>query len=287
MALDRKFNGLSGPGKVWEDKVLDADVIWQQIKTMLAGQSLDLPKTPRRPDVRLIINNASGHDVEFQNPGDHSGSKPELIPPTGEKTSAVVMVVGATLDEQYKNAAILDKKYDLGNQGLSDAFVADLKTGKLDGLVAEAYGPGAYGANAEKLVDVVWNTADGTAQNIPAVQGANAAYGARAATEEPVFLAQFQIFVQGTGKTPELVEGMGMAIAIVTDRKTKEERTRPIVPSVAKTYYGSHFDNMPIVTIHPDGLVKEIDLKNGTVIRRDAPVAPSRAATPSKSPGSM
>jgi len=285
VALDEEFNVLSGRDKVWEDKVLDADIIWQQIKAMLASQSAQLPKTPRRPDVRLIINNVSGHQIEFKNPGDHSGSKPELIPPTGEKTSAVVMVVGETLEEQYKNAATLDKKYDLGNEGLSDEFIADLKAGKLDSLVAEAYGPGAYETNAEKLIDIIWKMADGTTSDIPAVQGAHAAYGARAATEEMVFLAQFPIFIKCTDKTPEMVESSGMAISIITDRKSGAERTRPIVPSVAKTYYGEHFGKMPIVTIHPDGQVREIDLRNGTVINREAPSAPGRPATAPKFPG--
>lgn len=292
MALEGTFNSssgadlLSGAGKVWEDKVLDADVIWQQIKAMLAGQDVQLPQTPRRPDVRLIVDNISDHVIEFQNPGDHSGSKPELIPPTGEKTSAVVMVKGETLDEQYKNAEILYKRYDLGTQGLSDAFVADLKAGKLSDLLAEAYGPGAYQTNAEKLVDVMWKNEDGTTNDIPAIQGAHAAYGAREATTETVFLAQVRIFMQCTDKTPELLEGRGIAISIITDRKTKAERTRPIVPSVAVTYYGEHFANMPVVILNTDGVVKEIDLKNGTVIKRaETPAAPGRPSSPPKFPG--
>ena len=269
MSLKEPFNNFSN-GKSWQDKVLDADKIWNQIKIMLSAQSLQLPQTPRRPDVRLIINNISGHDIQFQNPGDHSGSKPELIPSTGDKTAAMLMVKGATLDEQYKNAETLYTKYDLGTGGLSEAFVTDLKQGKLAELVDEAYGPAHFQSQAEKLTDLTWTALEGISSNIPAKKGASAAYGARAATQETVFLAQFPIYVKGTGTTSELVESAGMAIAVSSDWETGKETTRPIVPSVAKIYYGENFEKIPVAIVHPDGLVKEIDLKNGTVIKRDA-----------------
>lgn len=269
MDLDKTFNGAARK-KTWQDKVIEADKIWNQVKEMLAGHGLQLPETPRRPDVRLIINNISGHDVQFQNPGDHSASKPEIIPAAGDKTAAMVMVRGATLDEQYKNARIIYRKYDLGTQGLSQDFITALAQGELADLVAEAYGPAPFQSQAEKLVDVAWTVLEGKESRIIPEKGTSAAYGARAATEEKVFLAQFHIYVRGTGTTPELVESNGMNIAVSADWKTGSETTRPIVPSVAKVYYGQNFDQIPAVIVHPDGKVKAVDLKNGVVIALDA-----------------
>lgn len=57
-----------------------------------------------------------------------------------------------------------------------------------------------------------------------------------------------------------------MVIAVSKDWQTGGETTRPIVPSVAKEFYGRYFDTMPVVSLHPNGRVMTIDLKNGTVI---------------------
>ncbi len=265
----------AGNARSWYDKVIEADDLWAQVKRLLDTHAITLPQTPRRPDVRMIINNVSGKDITFRNPGDHSNSKPEHIPATGDKTAAMIMVKGATLDEQHKNAETLFKKYDLGTQGLSAKFIADMDQGKLDDLVDEAYGPAPFDAQAGKLVDVAWTDANGTTSTITPQKGQSAAFGARAATEETVFIAQFHIYVKGTGTTPELVESEGMAIAVSEDWQTKKETTRPIVASIAKTYYGDHFDAIPVAVVHPDGIVKEIDLKNGSVIKR-APPAPHK-----------
>lgn len=255
------FNNLSGSGS-WQDKVLGADQLWGQVKTMLGAQGIALPATPRRPDVRMIINNISGHEVRFKNPGDHSGSKEEKIAASGDSTAVMVMVKGATLSEQYKNAETLYQRYNLNTEGLSYSFIADLKSGAINDLIAEAYGPAPFQGQTDKLVDVSWTDDNGATSNIKPQKGANAAFGARAATSETVFLAQFHIYVKGTGTTPELVESSGMTIAVSSDRQTGAETTRPIVPSVAKTYYGEHFANMPVAIVHPDGMIKEIRLKN-------------------------
>ncbi|MCE9506856.1 MAG: hypothetical protein K8R48_00875 [Alphaproteobacteria bacterium] len=269
MALSNEFNTF-GQGKSWQDKVLEADRIWAQVKAMLDEQQLKLPETPRRPDVRMIVNNISGIDIQFKNPGDHSGSKQELIPGMGDKTAAMIMVKGDTLEEQYNNAAILYHKYDLDLLGLSKNFIDDLKAGKLSDVIAEAYGPAPFEQQAGKLVDVTWKQQNGTEDKIVPKKGRSAAYGARAATNEMVILAQFQIYVKGTGTTPELSEGYGMNIAVSSDWQTGAVSTRPIVPSVAITYYGAYTFDIPAVIVHPDGMVKEIDLKNGTVIGLDA-----------------
>ena len=280
MSLDKNFNPAAkkaqpssgfGPGQSWQDKVLEGDAIWGQVKSMLDAQGLSLPQTPRRPDVRMIVSNVSGEEIRFHNPGDHSGSKEEVIPGTGDKTAVMIMVKGKTLTEQAANAQELFKLYDLGAEGLSARFVEDLKSGKLADYIDEAYGPAPFEQQASKLVDVTWKAGDGTSSTVTPVNGANAAFGARAATKEAVFLAQFQIYVKGTGTTPELAEGYGMNIAVSSDWQTGAESTRPIVPQVAKTYYGEFFDEIPSVVVHPDGAIKQIDLKNGTVISHDSP----------------
>jgi hypothetical protein len=290
MAVDKPFNDASGkkphgfgPGQSWQDKVLEGDALWAQVKAALDAAGQTLPQTPRRPDVRLILNNISGQEVRFYNPGDHSGSKEETIPATGDKTAAMVMIKGSSLPEQNANAQKLFALYDLGNQGLSEKFVTDLKAGKLSDLVDEAYGPAPFQSQADKLVDVSWPTEAGKVDIVQPVKGPAAAAGARAATNETVFLAQFQIYIKGTGTTAELAEGYGMNIAVNADWQTGVESTRPIVPSVAQVYYGEHFKDIPVATVHPDGAVKEIDLKNGQVIPA-AKVAKPKPARPPRKP---
>jgi len=289
MSIDKDFNSSGqkgqptrgfGPGQSWQDKVVEGDYIWSQVKAMLDTHGLTLPQTPRRPDVRLIVSNVSGGEMRFQNPGDHSGSKEEVIPGSGDKTAVMIMVKGATLGEQAANAKELFDIYDLGAEGLSARFVADLKAGKLADYIDEAYGPAPFEQQTSKLVDVEWKTQDGADFTVPPIKGANAAYGARAATGETVFLAQFQLFVKGTGTTPELADGYGMNIAVASDWQTGKESTRPIVPAVAKTYYGAFFDAIPTVTLHPDGFVKSINLGNGTVIAHDTPPPKPPASAP-------
>ncbi len=292
MSIDKNFNASGqkgqstngfGPGQSWQDKVVEGDAIWAQVKSLLDTHGISLPQTPRRPDVRLIVSNISGSDMRFQNPGDHSASKEEVIPSTGDKTAVMIMVKGATLTAQAANAKELFKEYNLGTEGLSQRFVDDLKSGKLSDYIDEAYGPAPFEQQASKLTDVTWKMQDGTSSTVPPQKGAHAAYGARAATSESVFLAQFQIYLKGTGTTPELAEGYGMNIAVASDWQTGKETTRPIVPSVAKTYYGEYTDNIPVVTLHPDGYVKSIDLKDGRVITPDTP-PPAAKPAPNKPP---
>lgn len=271
-----------GSGQSWQDKVVEGDALWTQVKSMLDAQGTSLPETPRRPDVRLIVSNVSGSDIRFHNPGDHSGSKEEIIPATGDKTAVMVMVKGKTLTEQAANAAELFKIYNLGAEGLSAKFVSDMQAGKLGDYIDEAYGPAPFEGQASKLVDVTWRAQDGTLSTVTPIAGTHAALGARAATQEKVFLAQFHIYVKGTGTTPELAEGYGMHIAVASDWQSGAETTRPIVPSVAKTYYGADFDKIPVAIVHPDGRVKQIDLQNGTVIAHDTPRAAQNKNTPPK-----
>jgi hypothetical protein len=249
----------------WRAKTLQADQIWAQVKAILEAQGLSLPQTPRRPDVRMILKNVSGLDQVFRNPGDHS-SKAECVPCNGDKTAAMVMVKGATLREQFENANALSARYNLEQEGLSPSFVQALHSGEALDLVAEAYGPAPFEGQAGKLVDVEWPVVDGTVETIRPVSGPVCAYGARAATKETVFLTELVIFVQGTTTTGECLENAGMFIAVAEDYKTKAETTRPIVPSVAKGFYGGHYDKIPVVFIDPNGLVRRIDPKNGPAI---------------------
>ncbi len=277
MTIKNSFN----KGKSWQDKVLEADLIWAQVKAIFDAHQSALPETPRRPDVRMIVDNISGREVRFSNPGDHSGSKEEIIPGSGDKCAVMVMIKGATLDEQNRNAKKLFDLYDLGVNGLSSDFVRDMASGKLSGLVDEAYGPAPFSAQAEKLVDVAWKLEDGTNTLLQPQKGVAAAYGARAATMESVFLARFHIYVKGTGTTAELAESHGMNIAVSKDwQPPYDERTRPIVPSVAKIYYGAYVDAIPCAVVHPDGLVKEVILNDGTVL---APL-PAAKKPPRKPP---
>lgn len=251
------FNAFAG--KNWQDKVLDADALWAQIKQGLTARGQELPATPRRPDVRLIVQNIGDAPVTFKNPGDHSGGKEEVIPSDGAKRAAMIMIKGATLAEQHANAQTLYDRYQLGDNGLSAAFVRDLSSGALSHLVDEAYGPAPLAEQAGKLVDVTWqDSAAATAQTITPVKGSAAAFGARAATQEKVFIAQFHIYVKGTGTTPEMIEGGSIAVAVASDWQTGAETTRPLAPSVARTYYGQHFDSIPVAAVHPDGMVKDV-----------------------------
>lgn len=271
------FNSFAN--KSWQDKVLDADLLWSQVKAGLAKSGTTLPQTLRRPDVRLIVNNISGADVTFNNPGDHSGGKQEVIPASGDKTAAMVMVKGDTLAEQYANAAKLYAEYQLDQEGLSARFVNDMQNGVLSELIAEAYGPAPLQGQAKDLEQFNWREGNAlTADSFTPVHGNAASYGARPPKGEQVFIAQFYIYVKGTTTVPELVEGASMAIAIASDWKTGAETTRPIVPSVARTYYGEHFSSIPVAHVHPEtGVVRDVTF----AARPASPTAaPAAAADP-------
>ena len=264
-------------GKNWQDKVLDADALWAQIKQALATRQQELPTTARRPDVRLIVENLGDTPVTFKNPGDHSGGKEEVIPADGTKRAAMIMIKGATLAEQHANAQTVYDRYQLGDNGLSAEFVRDLSSGALSHLIDEAYGPAPLGEQASKLVDVTWqDSATSDAATITPVKGTAAAFGARAATQEKVFIAQFHIYVKGTGTTPEMIEGGSIAVAVASDWQTGVETTRPIAPSVARTYYGQHFDSIPVAAVHPDGMVKDVRITQAS----SAPTAPAAKSAP-------
>lgn len=255
-------------GQSWSQKVLAADNIWRQVKQALEAAGQELPKTPRRPDVRMILNNNTGEMVQFLNPGDHSGQKQEFIPGDGDKgTAAMLMLGGDTLEKQQANAAALDAKYNLSENGLTPEFAAALSQEAEAGLVREAYGPAPFEGQASRLVSLAWGDA-----SIEPHQDGHVAYGARAPEMETVMRSEMAVFVHGTGTTPEKMEMEGICIAVSSDWQTGKISTRPIVPSVAQEYYGEHYSGIPVVELDVEGNVASIDLKNGTpVIYLDDP----------------
>jgi hypothetical protein len=51
---------LHSNGLKWQDKTLFADEVYEQLQGLLGTQNVELPQTPRRPDVRMILKNVSG-----------------------------------------------------------------------------------------------------------------------------------------------------------------------------------------------------------------------------------
>lgn len=251
--------------QTWPQRVLIADDIWQQVKEILETHGETLPKTPRRPDTRLILNNVSDKTISFLNPGDHSNETPEEIPAQGEKTAVMVMLQGDTLEKQLQNARTLVETYNLQATGFTPEFAALLGTDATTGLVKEAYGPAPHQGQSEKLVDVTWTAKDGSSIKIAPVASDVCSYGVRAPENETIFSNKMMIFVQGSDTTPELIEGAGICIAVSSDWQTGIESTRPIAPSVAQEFYGEHFNSIPRVKVDPDGNVQSINLSNGKV----------------------
>lgn len=246
--------------QTWSQKVLAADNIWAQVKEALEDAGVELPKTPRRPDVRMILNNVSGETIQFLNPGNHSGEKQEFIPSDGDKgTAAMLMLHGETMEEQQANAATLNEKYGLAANGLTKEFATALM--QEANLVREAYGPAPFEGQASRLVPLQW----GNSNVEPHVDG-NVAYGARDPEQESVMRAELAIFIKCEGKTPEKIEMDGICIAVSSDWETGEESTRPIVPSVAREYYGEHYACIPVIELDTEGNLASVNLKNGTPV---------------------
>lgn len=232
------------------------------MESLLARDGLTLPEIQRRPDMRLIVENTSGSEIQFFNPGDHSRSKPEVIPADGPRRAVMVMVSGFTLPQQLDTAKLLFAHYRLGETGLSGAFLKDLQSGSLSHpayrLVREAYGPAPFAEESQRLTDVSWQEQGADLLTVRPCRAAHAAYGLREAVTEKAFLAEFPVFVQGSATTPEQVESDGMVIAVSVHPQTGRAATRPIVPSVAREFYGPEYEKLPVVTVDPDGAVLEV-----------------------------
>jgi hypothetical protein len=188
----------------------------------------------------------------------------EEIPSDGDKVAAMMMLKVDTLEEQFANAKTLSEKFDLAANGLSTELLRALSRPDVYTKMDEMYGPAPFDDQAAKLEPLNWLNSDGSESVIAPEFGEACAFGARPATNETVFLAKVPVYFKGTGTVPELLEADGMCIAVSKHWKTGEVSTRPIVPSVAKTYYGAHFDSIPVVTVHPDHGVCMVNLRNGT-----------------------
>lgn len=263
------FNGK----QTWAQKTLAADDIYKKVVKALKPHGLALPKTPRRPDIRLIVENNSGETIQFMNPGDHAKQQPEIIPATGDSRAIMVMLKGDTLEQQFENARKLDVIFKLSQKGLTKVFADALGNDQTLQYLDEAYGPAPFGGQADRLVPLAWETQDRGIINIDPYRGALCAYGARAAENETVFRNEIALFIKGTNTIPECVEGDGMCVAVSEDWQTGKISTRPIVPSVAREFYGAAYDNIPTVLINPLGFVQTVDLKNGQAAIDVAPPA--------------
>lgn len=268
----------------WNEKIFQADVIWQQVKAALAQTGTNLDPMLRRPDVRMIINNISGAPVIFQNPGQH-GDKKENVPSEGDKTAAMVMVAGETLSDQHLNAFEMFNRFALGERGLTEEFVTYIQTPDAREFITEAYGPAPFDTQAKKLVHVEWTPLGRKMTAITPIFTEACAFGARAATTENAFVATLHVYVQGTTTSPELMENKGMVIAVSPN--DGKDTTRPIVPSVATGFYGDHFNRIPIVLVSDVGHVQSIDLRDGNIIALDRRGGAARLMPRAESPHPM
>lgn len=254
--------------KNWVDKVHMGDTIADQVKYVFDKNGYELEAVERKPEVRMVVDNLSGEEKRFLNPGDHSGGEKETIPgtDTGNGKAVQVKFHGDTLEDQIANAQAVFDQFNLGENGLSDEFIAALENGELSDKVKEAYGPSRFGEQSAALKEELsWVDVEGNATELVKTQGQAAAFGPRQ-NKERVFLCQYPIYVQGTTSIAELVESSGMYVAVNQHWQTGEDETKPIVPSVGVHYYGKNADQIPVVTLSTDGIVKDITLANGRTL---------------------
>ena len=141
--------------KSWKESVHQADKIWTQVKYHLAANGVeDLPKTPRRPDIRIILRNTTENTIIFPNPGGHSKGKAQTIQP-GE--AAMVMLKGDNLNTQYANAHDIVMHLDLGKKGLTQDFIQRLRSNDFSDLIEEVYGPAPFEKECGRLEPIHWN----------------------------------------------------------------------------------------------------------------------------------
>lgn len=265
--------------KDWNERAFLGLKLWKKVKKVLQENDVELPKTTRRPDVRLVLKNNTDQTIYFLNPGEHSITNQdevdiahmEKIEP-GE--AAMAMLKGDTLEEQMANAQALVEKFDLLNNGLSEDLIANLSDGSVSSHLKEMYGPSDYDQQANDIVDLNWEHNDGSFSEITKVGSDLCTYGARSQRQSTVMRTTVRFSMQCEGKTPEAFDCEGMCVEISEDYKTKKESSRPQAPTAAREIYGKHYDTIPVVQLSPEGLVESIDLKDGSpIIRRTSNVA--------------
>lgn len=250
--------------QTWKQKEISADSIWAQVQRILDNAGKNLPTTPRRPDVRVIVRNISGREINFLNPGDYTGGKQEKIP-AGE--AAMIMPQGISLGDQRAHAKALAEEYDLGRKGLSQEFVDAIGSGKANQFLKEAYGPTQFDGQVSKLSPVTWDNSDTV---IDPVIEENCAYGARNPEKEMVFETSFVVYVAGTNTSAEKTSDANICIAVSKHWETGEISTRPINTEMAKWFYGLGLNRMPNVSVDIEGNVLSVDLKDGTPLLKPA-----------------
>jgi len=239
-----------------------ADNVLSKIRETQSGQPPET--TPRRPDLRGIVLNGTGAAVSFMNPGGHS-SEPEVIPP-GQ--SFMIMFKGATLSEQTSNARDLFSHYGL-THGVTDSFLADLRSGAASRWIAECYGPAPFEKQSAQLTEVSWRDADGNQVDIRPEKGSGGAYGVRAPSMEEVYKIVLapgipSATLRGTDTNAENFTGGCYYMAVSTDWQTGAVKTKPIAPEVAKSFYGEHLVDIPVYQVTVDGAVARISRSNST-----------------------
>jgi hypothetical protein len=263
-----------------QEQILKGDEVYSQLKAKLDVDGTELPSTARRPDVRLIVNNAGPEAVTFKNPGGYA-DQDEVIPGDGGNTAAMIMLYGDRLAEQQANAVALDERYGLTQNGFTPEFVADLRSGTLADVVKEAYGPAPFDGQAKKLESVSWANEDGSVDNIEPVVGTNAAFGARPPSNEQVFLVRIpgngaSVHLQGTETSAERLVGsdtktIAVGVCPVLDdswKPTGEVTTKPIAPSVAKDIYGQGYASIPVVDLISEGSVVAVNLNPAPAVEQ-------------------
>lgn len=67
MDIKVEYNGTQffSDGRGWDEKAILGDCLWQQVSDILNEHKIEMPETPRKPDVRLILNNVTGQEMRF------------------------------------------------------------------------------------------------------------------------------------------------------------------------------------------------------------------------------
>jgi hypothetical protein len=265
------FTGAHVPGEIGSPDVREVamstlDLLGDHLLTQIRAmqeQSQESPSmtpsmTPRRPDVRGVVLNKTDGQIRFLNPGKHSGEQ-EVIQP-GE--ACMLMFNGATLAEQMENAGRLFQRYGLGD-GITQAFIEALGDGSASSMIAECYGPEKrFEGAVNKLVAVDWTDADGVTTSIAPSKGQAGAFGVRTAVEEEVYQIKTapgisDATLAGTDTVAENFQNGRIYIAVGRNGETGATFTKPIVPSRAKEFYGSHFVDIPTYTVDSSGALSK------------------------------
>lgn len=248
--------------EIWRQHVARADYVFAQVERALKAAQINLEETPRCPDVRVFARHASAGEpgakpIYFMNPENHAKGGHEELPANGPKTAMIIVPAPqGNLSDQFELARYIVEKFGLEN-GITQEAAARIGTPETKGLIDKAYAPCNFEAEAKNLTELTWDTGRGFETISPAM-AEKIAFGCRPPRGELAMRIEFALFVQGTTTIAEQIENEGMVIAISKHWETGELSSKPIVPSVAKGYYGQGYHSLPLVTADPDGNVHKI-----------------------------